>query len=129
MFTNCGPYGHLTGNSHVNVFSDRACFKFSVITFAFGLGFSCDSFKAAASIELAARNSSFSAITVGSSGSTQSEPIKYLHQLQITSFLQGLLWKLFHENNTQISTYYTVKLALTVNMNVYIFGSNHGIQE
>lgn len=47
-----------------------------VLTLAFCLGFNNASFLAAASMELAAPNNSVSAITVGSSGSTQSEPKK-----------------------------------------------------
>ena len=44
------------------------------LTLAAWRGFSWDSFFAAASMELAALSSSFSAMTVGSSGSTQSVP-------------------------------------------------------
>ena len=43
-------------------------------TLAFLRGLSCDSFWAAASIDLAAVSNSLSAMTVGSSGSTQSVP-------------------------------------------------------
>lgn len=45
-----------------------------VATFGLTLGLSCSSFLAAASMEAAAPRSSVSAITVGSSGSTHSEP-------------------------------------------------------
>lgn len=45
-----------------------------IITLAFLRGCNWDNFFAAASIELAAVRSSFSAMTVGSSGSTQSVP-------------------------------------------------------
>lgn len=43
-------------------------------TLGLALGFSCSSFLAAASMDAAAPNSSVSAITVGSSGSTHSVP-------------------------------------------------------
>lgn len=43
-------------------------------TFGLALGLSCSSFLAAASMDAAAPSSSVSAITVGSSGSTHSEP-------------------------------------------------------
>lgn len=44
------------------------------LTFGLALGFSCSNFFAAASIDAAAPNSSVSAMTVGSSGSTHSVP-------------------------------------------------------
>lgn len=44
------------------------------LTFGLALGLSCSSFLAAASMDAAAPSSSVSAITVGSSGSTHSEP-------------------------------------------------------
>ncbi len=47
------------------------------LTFGLSLGFSSASFLAAASIEAAAPSNSFSAMTFGSSGSTQSDPRKY----------------------------------------------------
>lgn len=46
----------------------------SRLTFGLALGLSCSSFLAAASIDAAAPSSSVSAMTVGSSGSTHSEP-------------------------------------------------------
>lgn len=46
----------------------------SSLTFGLALGLSCSSFLAAASMDAAAPSSSVSAITVGSSGSTHSEP-------------------------------------------------------
>lgn len=49
------------------------------ITFIFCLGLRLASFLAAASIDAAAPNNSFSAITVGSSGSTHSEPKIYFY--------------------------------------------------
>lgn len=44
------------------------------LTLGLALGFSCSSFLAAASMAAAAPRSSFSAMTVGSSGSTHSVP-------------------------------------------------------
>lgn len=43
-------------------------------TLGLALGFSCSSFLAAASMDAAAPSSSVSAMTVGSSGSTHSDP-------------------------------------------------------
>lgn len=48
----------------------------ALITLGFALGLSCSSFLAAASMDAAAPKSSFSAMTVGSSGSTHSDPAK-----------------------------------------------------
>ena len=52
-------------------------FKAGKHTLGFFLGLSCASFLAAASIAEAADNSSCSAITLGSFGSTQSEPERW----------------------------------------------------
>ena len=51
--------------------------NFFSYTLAVARGLSCISFLAAASIDLAAPSNSFSAITVGSSGSTKSVPVMY----------------------------------------------------
>lgn len=48
--------------------------RLSTTTLGLALGFSCSSFLAAASMAAAAPSSSFSAMTVGSSGSTHSVP-------------------------------------------------------
>lgn len=64
----------------LSFFTDCVWFCSSTPTFAFLRGLSCDSFCAAASMDLAAVRSSLSAITVGSSGSTQSVPDKVREQ-------------------------------------------------
>lgn len=57
-------------------------------TLGLALGFSCSSFLAAASMEAAAPSSSVSAMTVGSSGSTHSDP-KPHHREVITTLYKS----------------------------------------
>lgn len=67
-------------------------------TFGLALGFSCSSFLAAASMDAAAPKSSVSAITVGSSGSTHSEPERRYKQSQPDPHFQFT----YHMHNTHV---------------------------
>lgn len=71
----------------------RVCVK-GTSTLGLALGFNCSNFLAAASMDVAAPRSSVSAITVGSWGSTHSDPEQQDH-VSARYFLQHC----YHENN------------------------------